>query len=305
MSRSKAPKSSPDRDVSVIAEALDELDTLQRELLDSRIAQVHELVTSAAYRYKNDEEALEFLKNAFFDKNRSNVLASLEKASMCEEFLKVFPNSAEYRKEIFFGPSEPYSDEASGRIEYIGNNYTDEAFRYFSSKLHASEALIVSSFNELCEDVYSGKSEYGILPIENTDNSKLLRFYSLINLYDLKIVSVCSVKTSDNGRTDFALVKRSLEYPNPKLDTPDMLEFLVKPVNHASFMKILSAAQLCAIESYRIDSLPLSASDEDFTFCFMMKLSEKSRTETFLLYMSVDFPQYTPIGIFKYNYQGD
>ena len=37
----------------------------------------------------------------------------------------------------------------------------------------------------------------------------------------------------------------------------------------------------------------------------MMKLCESSQLEDFLLYMAVDFPHYTPIGIFKYNYKGD
>ena len=305
MSYKRSQKSAEDRDVRVISEAIDELDTLQQELLDSRLAQIHELVGSAVYRYKSSEDALEFLKNAFFEGNKSSVLSAIEKATMCKEFLKAYKDSSEHRKEIFFGTPDPYTDDACGRIEYIGNNYTDEAFRCFSEMLGMSDALIVSSFNELCEDVYSGKSEYGILPIENTDNGKLLRFYSLINLYDLKIISVCSVKTSDNGRTDFALVKRTLDYPNPKLDTPDVLEFLVKGTDHSAFMKILTASQVCDMESYRIDSFRISPSDDDFTFCFMMKLSESSQLEAFLLYMAVDFPHYTPIGIFKYNYKGD
>lgn len=305
MLQKKVQKNATDRDVNVIADALDELDAYQRELLGSRLALIHELVSCAAHRYKNSDDALDFLKNAFFEENKSSVLAAVEKVTMCEEFLKAYKDCTEYRKEIFFGTSDPYTEDAYGRIEYIGNNYTDEAFRCFSEMLGTSDALIVSSFNELCEDVYSGKSEYGILPVENTDNGKLLRFYSLINLYDLKIISVCSLKTSDNGRTDFALVKRALDYPNAKLKSPDVLEFLVKGIDHSSFMKILTASQICSMDSYRIDTFRMSPSDDDFTFCFTVKLSESSRTEEFLLYMSVDFPQYTPIGIFKYNYKGD
>ena len=240
MSPQKRKKASEDRDIRVIVEALDELDSLRKSELSSRLAEMHELVTSAAYRYPSSEDAFEFLRSAFVSEKRDSESASFEKVAMCDEFLKLFPHSVEHRRELFFGLSEPYNDEAFGRIEYIGNNYTDEAFRFFSKKLGTENALIVSSFDELCEDVYSGKSEYGILPIENTDNGKLLRFYSLINLYELKIVSVCSVKTSDDGHTGFALVKKSLDYTNAKLDTPDMLEFLVKSVSHASLLKILN-----------------------------------------------------------------
>jgi len=305
MTRKKQSGATYDRDLSVILEALDELGERQKSDLESRLAQMHELVCTAYYRYTDSEEAFEFLRSAFSDNGEADVLASFDKVALCSEFLKAFPHWVEHRRELFFGSSEPYQEDAFGRIEYIGNNYTDEAFRCFSKKLHTSDALIVSSFDELCEDIYSGKSEYGILPVENTDNGKLLRFYSLINLYELKIISVCSVKTSDNGSTGFALVKKNLDYPNVKLDSPDMLEFLVKPVRHSSLMKILNAARFCGIESYRIDSFPMSSSDDEFTFCFAMKLSESSQLETFLLYMSVDFPQYTPIGIFKYIYQGD
>ena len=293
-------KKTNDRDINAVISALDELDARQKNDLESRLAQIHELVGTAAYRCRNSDDALEFLRKAFPAEDCRDPISAYEQIALCDEYLTAFPYSAEFRRELFFGSSEPYRDEASGRIEYIGNNYTDEAFRCFSDKLGIKNALIVSSFEELCEDVYSGNSEYGILPVENTDNGKLLRFYSLINRYDLKIISVCSVSTSDSGSTSFALIRKSIEYPNVNFDKPDMLEFLVKPGRNGSLLQILTAARFCSMDIYRIDSLPLSSIDEEFTFCFVMKLNRESRIDPFLLYMSVDFPQYTPLGIFKY-----
>lgn len=294
-------KKTGNRDIDVIIDAICEIDERHYNDRESRLALIHELVLSSRYCSLDSKEAFEFIRRFSVDDDFRSTLSSLELVALCREYLSLFPESKELNRNFYFGIStEPYAEDAVGKLEFIGNKYTDEACKRFSEHIKSARPFGVTNFEELCEDVSSGRCEYGILPVESTDNGKLLRFYTLINRYELKISAVCSVESSDRENTGFALVKRSIDFPESAFGAPDMVELFVRLGDNESLSEILTAADFCNMELYRIDSLPFSYIDAKFTLCPVFKLESKSDIRSFLLYMSIAFPQFTPIGIFRY-----
>ena len=73
----------------------------------------------------------------------------------------------------------------SPNIAYFRNVYADAAFRAFSAYLENPTVTYVSDFNAVCEDVYYGRSDMCLLPLDNSRDSKLVSFYKLIEKYEL------------------------------------------------------------------------------------------------------------------------
>ncbi len=289
-------KKTGDRDIDAVLSGIAELDRRQLSEHQSRLAQLHELVESLAAKHGDSSAVLRALR-AIRPIGERNELSALERVAVCREYLAHYPSAAGFRRALFFGASDGVADEARNKISFIGNSYTDEAYARFASRLHSPVAMKLLSFDELCENVYGGSSEFGILPIENNENGKLPHFYSMIDKYELKIAAECTVDTSDSGSTSFALVRKNIEYPYDRLGSPSMLELFVTRVSNEKFSEILTAAEFCSLELYRVDSLPLSHRSGKFITCPVFRVHD-SDIDTFLLYMSVDFPQYTPIGVF-------
>lgn len=287
-----------ERDVDTVLRGIDEIDTRAESDREMRFAQMHELVLSLSESHKSEEEIINILGELSPKSEMRNSVSAVERTALCREFLKLFPDSLGFDKDLFFGTTEALSENAEGKIEYVANRYTDNAYRRFSAHIGCDKGIAVRSFEELCENVYNGNSEFGILPIENTENGKLAHFYSLINKYELKIVAVCSIETSDAGISRFALIAKSIDYPHSRFGPPDKLELFITLEKNESLSEILAAAEFCKMELYRIDSLPLSSHSGKYALCPIFNLNE-SDINSFLMFMSLDFPQYTPVGIFK------
>jgi len=213
------------------------------------------------------------------------------------------------------GHTDPIETFARGNIAYQHSIYTDEAFFHFSRVLPTARAVYSDSFSGVCEQVFNGLCEYCILPLENTQDGKLVRFYNLIQKYELKIVLTCSVTTSDNRySTTFGLCRRGLLWPALMLpDKPFSFEFLFwQEPEHASLGELLTAASACSLSPVRADCLPRS--DEEILigagYPFALHFEALPRdgahgtTErdflAFLLYLSVHSPTYLPLGIYQH-----
>ena len=213
------------------------------------------------------------------------------------------------------GHTDPIETFARGNIAYQHSIYTDEAFLHFSRVLPTARAVYSDSFSGVCEQVFNGLCEYCILPLENSQDGKLVRFYNLIQKYELKIVLTCSVTTSDNRHsTTFGLCRRGLLWPSLLLpDKPFSFEFLFwQEPEHASLGELLTAASACSLSLVRADCLPRS--DEEiligagYPFALHFEALPRDRASrtterdflAFLLYLSVHSPTYLPLGIYQH-----
>jgi hypothetical protein len=213
------------------------------------------------------------------------------------------------------GQTEPIESFARGNIAYQHSIYTDEAFLQFSRVLPTARAVYSDSFSGVCEQVFNGMCEYCILPLENTQDGKLVRFYELIQKYELKIELTCSVTTSDNRHsTVFGLCRRGLRWPELPLPHKDFcFEFLFwQEPEHVTLGELLTAASACSLTLVRADCLPRS--DEEilmgagYPFDICLEIAPHSSEEsqmlehgflTFLLYLTLQSPTYLPLGIYQ------
>ena len=92
-----------------------------------------------------------------------------------------------------------------GRVAFSESRVLSSAFEEFRKSDGMLTASYVRSFSDACEDVYSGESEWCILPIENSRDGALLSVYNLIERYELCISRVCGVNY-DETTTKFALL---------------------------------------------------------------------------------------------------
>jgi hypothetical protein len=212
------------------------------------------------------------------------------------------------------GHTEPIEPTAHGRIVYQHNIYADEAFLHFSRVLPIAKACYSDSFTGMCEQLASGECEYCILPLENTQDGKLVRFYSLIERYELKIVLQCTVTAADNRHsTVFGLCRRGSALPALLVrDRSCLFEFLFWQENeHLSLSGLLHAAECASLSLVRVDCLPrsddeiLMGAGYPFDVCFEVSPAKDASVPgqdllAFLMYLSIHAPSFLPLGIYQH-----
>ncbi len=218
-----------------------------------------------------------------------------------------------------FGRMEPTEPFARGTIAYQHSIYADEAFLHFSRLLPSARAIYSDNFSGVCEQVFNGKCEYCILPLESTQDGKLVRFYQLIEKFELKIVLTCNVTTSDNrNSTVFGLCRRGLTWPHLMLpDKAFCFEFVFwQEPEHAALGELLTAAAACSLSLVRVDCLPRSDEEILIGAGYPFALCLEANTEgadghpcpphkiereflAFLLYLTLRSPTYLPLGIYQ------
>lgn len=199
----------------------------------------------------------------------------------------------------FFLEAERQTAYSEHRIVYQKNSFSDSAYLQFAPLLDSSRAAYAHSFTSACEDVYNGICEYCILPLENSSEGRLIGFEKLIDSYGLKIVATCDIIENETARsTRFALLRRTLLPLLPSADIKSSyLEISFPMSEDPTLAELLLAAQLCGLTLYRIHSLPEAENVYRYHVIFAIGRGSLS---TFLLYLSMEIPQYTPIGIYTH-----
>ncbi|MBO5898823.1 MAG: hypothetical protein J6R04_07420 [Clostridia bacterium] len=246
-------------------------------------------------------------------------MSNAEQICLCRSFISALADRPDVDlselASALLGTTEPVDSTARGTIIYQHNIYADEAFLLFSRVLPSARASYADSFSGVCEQVFDGRCEYCILPLENTQDGKLVRFYGLIEKYELKVVLTCKVTTSDNRHsTVFGLCRRGISLPQPPVrDRNVCFEFIFwQEHEHMTLAKLLSAAEACSLSLLRADCLPRS--DEEilmgagYPFDVCLEIAPNMSGEqiphqheflAFLLYLSIHSPTYLPLGIYQ------
>lgn len=243
-------------------------------------------------------------------------LTTVEQMCLCRSLLADDSFDVTTLAARLLGRPDPIEAFAHGKIVYQHNIYTDEAFLHFSRALPTAKACYADSFTGVCEQVFDGQCEYCILPLENTQDGKLVRFYGLIEKYELKIALTCTVTTSDNRHsTVFGLCRRGITWPQLLVhDRSVCFEFLFwqESSEHLTLAKLLSAAECASLSLLRADCLPRS-DDEivmgagyPFDLCFELSpqkaggFSSERDFLAFLTFLSIHSPTHLPLGIYQH-----
>ena len=191
---------------------------------------------------------------------------------------------------------------AGERIAYLRNAYTDTAFETFSAVLRSAQPTYYSDFPGVCEALYYDHATACILPLENSSDGKLLRFYSLMAKYDLRIAYVTSVAAYDNDvTTRYALLRRNLSVPRP--ETTDALgmylELRITADEALPLYRILAAADAYHLSLQRVDSVPGPNEDDDrIAYDLILRVEDDGDPAAMLTYCYLLSPGYTLLGIY-------
>lgn len=189
---------------------------------------------------------------------------------------------------------------AAGRIAYVRNPLSEAAYLRFLSWIPETTGNAFDHFQDICEEVYNGICEYCLLPISNSSEGRLSRFCGMILKYDLKICATCDVAAPDgNGRTRFVLLRKTLrELPALLSHIPDDLHFcLALPTDTLpTLSELLHAADFCKLQILYVDTQPDFIGDGLLHLCRMQVRG--GDLAAFFLYLRIDAPHFTPIGLY-------
>ena len=234
---------------------------------------------------------------------QSQITAQLfsDKLSVCEFLAEEYAAKKINVTEKLLG-NEPYGK--SVKIAYFRNAYADAAFRIFSEVIDNPAVIYASDFSDVCEEVYYGRADMCMLPLDSSRDAKLISFYRLIDKYELSPIYSCEVTTPDgNITTRYALFKKSRAMPTDEaLKKCDRLffEFSLIPNNAKTLSEVLSAALRCGLELYKVDSLPLTYNESEFSCDVILEAADGARLEAFLLFLTLAVPQYEPLGLYPH-----
>ncbi|MBO5757667.1 MAG: hypothetical protein J6S28_08205 [Clostridia bacterium] len=164
--------------------------------------------------------------------------------ALCTEIARRFPAFYEQAFAELFGAHQSPSPEAQGRVAYVANSYTEQAFLELTGFIKERRVAYFHGFEDVCQEVRNGLCEYGILPVESTADGIMAGLLRLIELYDLRICALCHVSTQQGGSTAFALVRATLPVLQPT--SGHCIDVLFSPALPSDAGSLITAASLCS-----------------------------------------------------------
>ncbi len=187
------------------------------------------------------------------------------------------------------------------RIAYMKNTYTDTAYEYFEAALPHAVPALQSDFQSVCEAVYYGRATACILPLENSTDGRLLRFYHLAYKYDLRIAMVTDVTAEETDvTTRYALLRRALSVPAGDEDPDSIyLECRVTPDEGYGLSDVLLAVDTFGLTPVRVDTTPSGDVLGETAFDLILRVGEGD-LPAMLVFFYLMMPHYTILGIYTY-----
>ena len=103
----------------------------------------------------------------------------------------------------------PFPRRAVKIAYWYSNSYAKEALEKFTGVFRNCTQLPLESIGEVCESIEE-HSCYGIIPLVNSSDGRLMSFYRLLDKYDLKISAICKVDIPTGGYMKMALVGKDI-----------------------------------------------------------------------------------------------
>ncbi len=187
---------------------------------------------------------------------------------------------------------------AHGKVAYVKNIYNSSAFDEFAMRISHAKPIVTQSFAASCEKVADGECEFCILPIENSEDGKLLAFYSLIDRYDLQICAVCDIEDEQSRTVRYALLRKEIpEMQERNKQREYMLEFSIISENGDFLSHMLSATEECSAELLAFDFLPMQYDVNLKKYLFLFKLKFEDALPL-IAFLAFNYHNYTPVGFY-------
>ena len=180
------------------------------------------------------------------------------------------------------------TEAENGKIAYMRNALSDEAYRAFADTVENASVVYPSSFSAVCEEVYYGRVGYCILPYESSEEGTLSGFMRLIAKHELCPVRTCSVRT-DHGVTRFALLGRAQYGSALSGKGRRILKLTVDRPEPYTFLRLLSASGELGLTLRKTESAPVAWS-EGYATTLTLEIGERD-VKAFLLYLALEVPE--------------
>ena len=218
-------------------------------------------------------------------------------AGFCVRMSQSAQHQGRLLERILSDAEEETSPGAHGRIAFVRNRYNEKAFSIFESLVVGARTEVFSSFTDVCEDVFDNRSEFCILPVENTGDGRLFGFYSMIDRYELKICASCTLENEHAPDTvRYALVGKHLPTRIPKA-APWMYECSVVS-EHGDFpYDIFRIANIFSAKLLQVDSLAMQYDDRARRIYFTFQ-ADQAKAAALDLYLSEEHPSFASIGLY-------
>ncbi len=254
----------------------------QSMLIDELLAQYPQDTPEALYRH--------FLALVPFADSVARVRFCM---ALCRERQK----DASLSVEELFGINEQPSAGAHGKIAYVKNRYNEQAFARFSELVPNAKPEYATDFSEACESVYAGRCRYCVLPIENDEDGRFFRFYAMADRYELKLCAITETENENTtGSVRYALAGRS-PLASISRDRICVLEFSLTREDGSRLTELLSAAKILDATPHTWNFLPLEY-DHGLYRQYVSFRIRKENASAMALYLSLDYPNYSPIGFY-------
>lgn len=187
---------------------------------------------------------------------------------------------------------------AEAKVAYVRNLYADRAYRQISRIFSHCTPHYCEDYRNVCDDIVNGDADYGILPLDNAAEGRLLPFRRLIDQFELKIVCAAEVESSDGKqRILFALLSSALTVLKQDTGISSYLELTVPSSARNRIGALLTAGDLCRLSIVKIDAIPLSYDERGYTTNLLFDTRGSDLTD-FLTWMLLFFPVAVPVGLY-------
>ena len=219
-----------------------------------------------------------------------------DRAMLCQALASSPRHSAELQKRSYL-TSEGIPAGAHGKVSIVRNRYNEEAYSVFSEMISNSKVAYAVSFTEACEDVFDGRCEFCILPVESSQSGRLFGFYSMLDRYELKICALCELDgATPTESTKYALVGRSMPDRIPKKLDWRFECAIISGVGRL-LGDISSNCEALEARLIKIDSLSVEYNERLQKYYFTFEVSERGVAGLDLL-LSEEYATYVPLGLY-------
>ncbi len=238
--------------------------------------------------------------NADEEKIVSDVISACDRFYFCKAISRF--DGRKYTEDDalrWLSDGEQTAPPAAGekKIAFMRSRQANEAFSRFAKYIPGGVMPFgEESFADVCRSVYSGATEYGLIPVENSSDGRLAGLYGTFERYGLYIVMLCDVASPDGeGYTKFALCSRSLGSIKAKgekilhirltLDSPDGLSDLLFCGKYfGAFLR-------------RADLIPVSAAGRENSFDISLCI-DNCDLAGLICALKLEYPQFSAVGIY-------
>lgn len=211
---------------------------------------------------------------------RRDVGVFISDYEISREQLYICKKISSYFKRGFDFGTELIKKLNSIKIAYwYSNSYAKEAYLKFEKLFKNCSEIPVESFTAVCESISDENSVFGIIPVINSTDGRLMSFYRLLDKYDLKISAVCKVENPGGGGfTKFALVGKQLA--DIDLKKKKIIEFST----NRSVSKFIPFAEKASAIIGEITSIPSQYSNTE-QLNYISILAEQNAIHELWLYL--------------------